>query len=64
MKGGDGEVSNEKEENPALPLIKEEQDRMTIRLGETEITQTADCIRVRVQCKFRPGLESVDDLNK
>lgn len=51
-------------ENPVLPGVQEERDRLVIRCGNSEIVQTKDSIKLLGQCKSRPDFESGDDSSK
>lgn len=44
----------QEDKSPALPEIREEQDRMVIRIGDSEITQTKEAIICRARCRSRP----------
>lgn len=51
-------------ETPALPEIIEGRDKLVVRIGDSEVVQTKDCITIRVQCKNRPDFGLRGDSSK
>lgn len=44
----------EKQKNPAPPEVLVERDRVITRVGNTELIQTKDAIRIQARCKSHP----------